>query len=200
MIERAGADFIGINLVAGPRRVERATAADIMLAARGTATAVALMDARAATDPILRDLKRAGFRSVQLYGEVTADVVRRVRKAELSPWLVVHVGSPEDASRATEHIDVLGEDKPEMLVVDADAPGALGGTGTRADWNAIREEALRSNWPPIMLAGGLRAENVAGAIRAVTPFAVDVSSGVEKNPGRKSQARVEDFLRAARSA
>lgn len=204
MIEQAGADYIGINLVAGPRRVTLETAerivADARSPAKGQAGAVALLEARDAVDSTLGRLKAAGFACVQLYGEVTVEVARRVRGAGLAPWLVVHVGSSEDAERATLNLQDMRADEIDLLVVDANAGGVLGGTGQRADWKAIQGEAMRSNWPPIMLAGGLRPENVADAIRAVTPFAVDVSSGVEKNPGLKDQTRVENFIRAVRSA
>jgi phosphoribosylanthranilate isomerase len=68
---------------------------------------------------------------------------------------------------------------------------AFGGTGRLADWKLARRAAERF---PILLAGGLTPENVAGAILAVRPYAVDVASGVESRPGRKDPAKLRAFF------
>jgi phosphoribosylanthranilate isomerase len=71
--------------------------------------------------------------------------------------------------------------------------GVHGGTGQSFDWDLV---ARRRSKVPMILAGGLTAENVAGAIDRVNPFAVDVVSGVEAEPGRKDHTKVEAFLEA----
>lgn len=80
-------------------------------------------------------------------------------------------------------------------VVDAAAPGQYGGTGTTADWT---QAAILARQVPIMLAGGLRPENVAEAVNIVRPLGVDVSSGVESEPGLKSHPALLAFIAAAR--
>ena len=75
--------------------------------------------------------------------------------------------------------------------------GGTSGAGVRADWTAARALAARCE---LVLAGGLDAGNVAEAIRAVRPFGVDVSSGVERARGVKDPARIRDFIDAARCA
>jgi phosphoribosylanthranilate isomerase len=75
--------------------------------------------------------------------------------------------------------------------------GGTSGAGVRADWTAARTLASRCE---LVLAGGLDAGNVAEAIRAVRPFGVDVSSGVERARGVKDPARIRDFIDAARRA
>jgi phosphoribosylanthranilate isomerase len=75
--------------------------------------------------------------------------------------------------------------------------GPVSGAGEPGDWRQARALAGRCE---LVLAGGLRAENVAAAIRQVRPFGVDVSSGVEARPGMKSSARIEAFATAARAA
>jgi len=75
--------------------------------------------------------------------------------------------------------------------------GPVSGAGEPGDWKQGRTLAGRSE---LVLAGGLRVGNVADAIRAVRPFGVDVSSGVEARPGVKSSERIEAFATAARSA
>jgi phosphoribosylanthranilate isomerase len=75
--------------------------------------------------------------------------------------------------------------------------GPRSGTGKVADWSAARLLAARQQ---LILAGGLAPENVAAAIGQVRPFGVDVSSGVEESPGRKSPDRIRLFVTAAREA
>jgi phosphoribosylanthranilate isomerase len=77
---------------------------------------------------------------------------------------------------------------------DAYWHGIHGGTGQSFDWDLV---AKRHSKVPMILAGGLNARNVAQAIELVRPFAVDVVSGVEAEPGRKDHAKVEAFLQAA---
>jgi phosphoribosylanthranilate isomerase len=73
--------------------------------------------------------------------------------------------------------------------------GPRSGAGTTADWDEARALAMHGD---LVLAGGLRPENVAEAIERVRPFGVDVSSGVESAPGRKDPARIREFVEAAR--
>ena len=82
------------------------------------------------------------------------------------------------------------------LLLDAHSEGAYGGTGEAFDWSLIP-----ANLPlPIILSGGLNAANVAGAIRQVRPWAVDVSSGVESEKGIKDAAKIAAFMQGVRSA
>ena len=82
------------------------------------------------------------------------------------------------------------------LLLDTHHDALWGGTGSRFDWNVVPDDVGR----PIVLAGGLTPENVAGAIRAVRPFAVDVSGGVESAPGEKDARRMERFMKEVASA
>ncbi len=84
----------------------------------------------------------------------------------------------------------------ERYVVDAAVPGAYGGTGVTADWEAARDVARAR---PVLLAGGLTPENVKVAIRAVGPRGVDVSSGIELGAGKKDHERMRIFVERARA-
>lgn len=77
------------------------------------------------------------------------------------------------------------------LLLDSHLPGQAGGTGTTFDWHALP----RLSDMPLILAGGLDASNVGEAIRALRPYAVDVSSGVESAPGIKDAVRMAEFVR-----
>jgi phosphoribosylanthranilate isomerase len=83
------------------------------------------------------------------------------------------------------------------LLLDAWVAGTYGGTGERFNWELAAGVARQR---PVILAGGLTAENVAAAVRTVRPYGVDVSSGVEAAPGKKDPAKVEAFIRNAKMA
>jgi phosphoribosylanthranilate isomerase len=82
------------------------------------------------------------------------------------------------------------------VLVDADDPVRRGGTGQTVDWSRVR---LVAAVRPVVLAGGLTPDNVATAIRAAQPYAVDVSSGVERAPGLKNHDRLAAFVAAVRA-
>jgi phosphoribosylanthranilate isomerase len=86
---------------------------------------------------------------------------------------------------------------PAGILVDAFVEGQMGGTGHRPPWDLL---AGFDPGAPLVLAGGLTPENVAGAIRLVRPWGVDVASGVESAPGRKDPGKVRAFVAAARAA
>jgi phosphoribosylanthranilate isomerase len=120
--------------------------------------------------------------------------------------------TPADAAALDGHaghvIKALGEPGQDLvsaaaqwpqrvvLMVDAIDPQQRGGTGTRADWTAAAALARQRQ---VILAGGLRPENVGEAVRQVRPYAVDVASGVELRPGIKDHARMRAFADAVRA-
>jgi phosphoribosylanthranilate isomerase len=84
------------------------------------------------------------------------------------------------------------------LLIDSHVEGVYGGSGVPADWTACASVAANSNLPPLILAGGLNPENVAQAIAAVRPAAVDTASGVETSPGQKDRQMMAAFVDNAR--
>lgn len=86
----------------------------------------------------------------------------------------------------------------EMILLDTYSPNALGGTGHTFNWDLAKR--AKNLGLPLILAGGLTPENVGDAIAAVRPYAVDVSSGVECEPGRKDHDALRRFIRAVREA
>ena len=118
--------------------------------------------------------------------------------------------TPEECSRypvmTLKAFRVQGEETLAQLeaypsagyLLDAYAKDALGGTGATFNWDlAVRAQEFGK---PIFLAGGLTPENVAEAVRKVQPFGVDVSSGVEIEPGRKDAQQMRTFVAAAKGA
>jgi phosphoribosylanthranilate isomerase len=94
----------------------------------------------------------------------------------------------------------LGKRIADACLADALVQGMLGGTGKTAPWEVLRDDYERGEWPPLILAGGLRPENVAEGIATVRPWGVDVASGVESSPGIKDLERVARFILEARRA
>jgi len=205
MVHDAGVDLIGLNLFAGPRRIDLRRADEILAALPSSITPVVLLDLSDGHVPnaaraILRD---RGVSHIQMYGKITAATVRRLRIDEFEPTHVVHVSNADFADSASQFFAACGDNPPSHVLLDAADPQALGGTGTRADWNAIQKSQQRGSmvgWPKLFLAGGLTHKNVARAIETVHPCGVDVASGVESAPGRKDIAKVRAFVAAARTA
>jgi phosphoribosylanthranilate isomerase len=89
---------------------------------------------------------------------------------------------------------------PDAVLLDSDAAGAFGGTGRAADWSLIADQRAMLGDIPLILAGGLSSANVCAAIAAVRPDAVDVASGVERQPRAKDRDLMKQFVAAARQA
>jgi phosphoribosylanthranilate isomerase len=134
---------------------------------------------------VIETVKRAGVKAAQLHGHESPAMVAEV--AEQIRWVIkaVVAGSP-DARRTKE----FGTD---LILVDAPSPGS----GDLFDWSLLGEVA---EGPRLILAGGLDPDNVAVAVRKVMPWGVDVSTGVEKSPGRKDPMKVKAFIERARAA
>jgi phosphoribosylanthranilate isomerase len=97
-----------------------------------------------------------------------------------------------------ESLAALASFTSDAFLLDSHVPDKPGGTGQTFNWDLA--VAAKKFGRPIFLAGGLTPENVADAIRAAQPFAVDVSSGVEISPGRKDPEKIRAFIAAARGA
>jgi phosphoribosylanthranilate isomerase len=89
---------------------------------------------------------------------------------------------------------------PDAVLVDAFTPGRYGGTGETVSWAGLADHPRWLGDVPLILAGGLTAENVAEAIRIVRPAGVDTASGVESSPGVKDPDKIRRFVEAAREA
>ena len=103
----------------------------------------------------------------------------------------------EEAETDIQRFASLGPVAGPDLLIDAYHPHAYGGTGHRADWDIA---ATLAPCCRLLLAGGLNPGNVAEAIARVQPWGVDVSSGVEQEPGRKDHKAVRAFITAAKDA
>jgi phosphoribosylanthranilate isomerase len=174
----AGVDAIGFVFARSVRQVEPAAARALAAPARGRAACVAVT-----LHPEARALQ-------EILGVFAPDLLQTdaTDLANLAP--------------GTVHCPVLpvlrgGSPPPAPLPARLLFEGPVSGSGETADWSRARELALRTQ---LVLAGGLRPANVANAIARVHPYGVDVSSGVESQPGVKSPALILEFVEAARAA
>ena len=185
---RLGAWAIGlIHFHGSPRNVDPAVAGEIAAAFRRKCEVVGVF-----VNPTLEEVARAvedeGLTMVQLNGAEGASFCAEVqRRTGLKVAKAIHVASAADIHAAEAF-------RTDFHLFDRRGKGLWGGTGESFDWSLLREH--RSEIPAIV-AGGLRPDNVAEAIAVTHPFAVDVASGVEAEPGRKDHAAMAAFFEAA---
>ncbi len=174
---QAGVDAIGFVFSSSPRQVQAAQAARLAAPARGRALCIAVTrhPKQALLDEIVRDFKPDGWQTD--IGDLS--VLRVPRDLPILP--VLRSGSP------------ALEAPPRRFVFE----GPVSGQGVTSDWGEAAQLATQSQ---LILAGGLTPDNIAAAIAAVRPFGVDVSSGVEQQPGAKSPALIAAFVARAREA
>ncbi|MFC7167739.1 phosphoribosylanthranilate isomerase [Halospeciosus flavus] len=187
----AGADALGFLVdvpVDSPREISPARAADLVDAVPPFVTTV-LVTMPETPERAVDLVERTGVDAVQVHGDFAAtDLASLVARVEARVLKTVDAANPERARRYNGIADAL-------LVDSTDASGA-GGTGRTHDWD-VTADLVREVDAPVVLAGGLTAENVAEAVRTVDPFAVDVASGVESEGGVKDHTAVRQFVSRA---
>lgn len=195
----AGADAIGLNFHPGSPRAVELDVADAIVEAlpKHVARVGVFVDATAAT--VRQAAERLKLDFVQLHGNEPAAVA-----GELGDLRVVRAFRLSTGGW-TPLVEYLAEchrlhAAPAAVLVDASRPGMFGGTGQTVDWQLARAFHELDLGLPLVLAGGLTADNVGAAIVAVAPAAVDTASGVESQPGVKDSAKVAAFISRARHA
>lgn len=196
----AGADLLGFIFYSkSPRYVEPDTAAGIVEAlntqdARRTAQYVGVfVDEH--VDRVREIIEQCKLDLVQLHGSEPPVEVRMLQPRAYKAIRPKQRGDAEAAVATFSPVMEISPDRPAFLV-DAYHPWKFGGTGATTDWIAAKVLAWRF---PILLAGGLTPDNVSEAIEVVEPWGVDVSSGVEAEPGKKDHAKVRAFIETAKS-
>ena len=170
-----------------PRGVAPQRAAEIIRFLPPFITAVGLFVNPEESD-VARVLARVPLDLLQFHGEETPEFCARFALPYLKAARV-RVGL--DLLQYAHHYSAA-----RGLLLDAFVEGAHGGTGAAFDWSLVPRELPL----PVILSGGLTANNVAAAIRRVKPWAVDVNSGVEAGPGIKDPRKIASFMKEVRSA
>jgi phosphoribosylanthranilate isomerase len=205
----AGADALGFVFAKSPRRVTPEQVAAITRELPPSVEKYGVF-VDADCDEIVATVRTAGLTGVQLHGAApssgpvfASDLAQRLRAqfgAGLGILRVLHYDTNPAGFAA--QLDGLRQNPAiDAVLVDSRSAQAMGGTGTRFDWQAARAslQAAREQLR-IIVAGGLSPGNVGAAIATLEPWGVDVVSGVEAAPGRKDPARVKQFITTARAA
>jgi phosphoribosylanthranilate isomerase len=192
--DELGAAYVGVVVTRGfGRSVDPASASALVAGVRAIPVAVMVDEHPIAAAALGHGL---GAGVLQLHGRETVDAVRELR--ELGPWRVwksVRAATPDDVRRT---VDLYGA-WVHGILVEGWMDGAVGGAGAALDPEQFQD--LRDLVPVthrFILAGGLTADTVAGAMARWEPDVVDVSSGVEVEPGRKNRDLLRRFMKAVR--
>jgi len=186
MAAEMGASAVGLVFwPRSPRAVEIEQAKRIVAALPPFVSAVGVF----VNQPEAADIAReVGLSAVQLHGDEPPDTYRSLPLRVIKAVAVTGNGSGDLAAAIPASATVL---------LDAHDPVKRGGTGRAIDWTVAAAVARRR---PIILSGGLNADNVASAVEAVRPYAIDVSSGVESAPGRKDAAKLRALFDVLRTS
>ncbi|MDV7763113.1 phosphoribosylanthranilate isomerase [Peribacillus sp. CSMR9] len=179
---KSGADFIGFIFAESSRKVEPDLVGEFGANLPGHVKKVGVF-ANQTEQEVIKSAEIAGLDYIQLHGNESASFARRM------PLPVIKAFAIE----SEQDLENLHEYPADFILVDL--PKGSSGKGLTLDWEMIRKADLPRG--KVILAGGLTPENVGKAISAVSPFAVDVASGVETN-GLKDAVKIKAFINEAK--
>jgi phosphoribosylanthranilate isomerase len=186
----AGADILGFNFYEkSPRFVTEAEAAKTrsQLPKKVEAVGIFVNSPSAEVAAVCKSLK---LDAAQLHGDESPEAVSEL--AIRIPVIKAFRVEPDFPLKTLDEYSAAF-----AFLFDAAHTGQYGGTGRTSDWDAARRAAKDHR---IILAGGLKVENVAAAVRIVRPYGIDVASGVESKPGKKDHGRLSEFIQEVRRA
>jgi phosphoribosylanthranilate isomerase len=186
----AGANLLGFNFYAkSPRHITEAEAAKIrpQLPKKVKAVGIFVNTPPLEVAALCKSLK---LHAAQLHGDETPEDV-----AELASSIPVFKAFRVEPDFPLATLDEYPE--AYAFLFDAAGTGQYGGTGHTTDWDVARRATVGRR---IILAGGLKVENVAAAVRIVRPYGIDVASGVEAKPGKKDHGLLREFVEEVRRA
>lgn len=184
----AGANLLGFNFYAkSPRRISEGDAAIIrsLLPKKIKAVGIFVNTSPAEVAALCKSLK---LHAAQLHGDETPEDV-----AELASSVPVFKAFRVEPDFPLATLNEYPE--AYAFLFDAAHAGQYGGTGHTTDWDLARRATVGRR---IILAGGLKVENVAAAVRIVRPYGIDVASGVESRAGKKDHGRLREFIQEVR--
>lgn len=183
----AGADALGFNFYRpSPRYIEPKAARAIIDQLPAIVLTVGVFVDEESPERVEQIADEAGVAALQLHGDESPDFCRALKDRYVIK--VLSVGRDFDPTRARDY-------EVQAIMLDAFDRRVRGGTGQTIDWSLARR--TRELVPKLFLAGGLAPENVAAAISAVEPYAVDACSALETFPGKKDPQRLRAFIKAA---
>ena len=179
--ESAGADYIGFIFAKESRRYIAPEAAREIVCALGCVKTVGVF-VDMPMDEVNEIAAHVGLDYVQLHGHETSETARMAERPVIKAY---RYGDDFDADAANAY-------PAEVILVDSFVRGTAGGTGTQFHWQEAAQEIARVR-KPVLIAGGMTAENVREAVEIFHPFGVDVSGGLEED-GEKSAVKIRAFM------
>lgn len=200
----AGADALGFIFAPSPRQVSMAQAAEIVAALPNEIEKIgAFVNQTPAS--VAEVAERVGLTGVQLHGDEPVELLPHFRqmlgKRKLIKTLQVAQLVERDSGkqRLREYLNTEG--CVDAILLDSGSPKQRGGTGAPFPWEEAAPVAAAIQAAlPLIIAGGLNADNVEAALRRFNPWGVDVVSGVEAEPGVKDEEKLQSFVAAVRTA
>jgi phosphoribosylanthranilate isomerase len=194
---KAGADFIGVVFALSPRQVTAARAEKIVTALKnsGAKTEVVGVFVNTRTGTVKRTVERCRLDWVQLSGDEPWEYCLELDRPVIK---VMRVNRSDKAERITKDLEYgtkLLKNQQHIFMLDANVREKYGGTGRKFDWKLAVPIARKF---PVIIAGGLNPDNVTGAIKIISPWGVDVSSGVETK-GIKDMDKIKKFIEVVRA-
>jgi phosphoribosylanthranilate isomerase len=188
----AGADAVGfvVGVPSSPRNISLEKAEKLVKLVPIFAKSV-LVTVPTHMDALLKTCEKLGPNVLQIHGENLINA-SKLREKLPNTSLIEAVNSVQIALQASKSFDAI--------LFDSFVDGKQGGTGIVHDWNLSKRAKQVIHPKPLILAGGLNPRNVKDAVSIVKPYAVDVSSGVEAQPGIKDRGKVMEFIRNAKEA
>lgn len=189
----AGADYVGLVFADSPRRVSPGRASELV---EGAPTRAVGVFVDAGREVVLDRADAVPLEVVQLHGDEPPELCASLRASGLTVWKALRPRSRVELRREVERY----RGSVDGLLVEGHSEEAAGGTGTSFPREWWGEAGLRADpdGPEMILAGGLEPDDVGEAVARTGPDVVDVSSGVEREPGVKDPDRIRAFVRAVR--
>lgn len=184
-----GADAVGFVFAASPRKVAPETAGDIIKRVKGRVLSVGVF-VNESPEEVRRIADYCSLDALQFHGDETPEYCARFKGIYVIKAFRVKDDAALDSARGYKGVSAY--------LLDTFSEKEYGGTGKAFDWNIAVK--IKSLGRPVILSGGLGPDNVARAIKIVSPYGVDISSSVESSAGKKDHNLMEKAIRAARAA
>jgi phosphoribosylanthranilate isomerase len=185
-----GADALGFNFFAGSRRYLAIGSREFIADLPSEIPKIAVL-VNPDWEEAVAAAESPGITALQLHGAETPDFCRKLAEHGIRFAKALPVSTADSVTSLPSFFT-------RTVLLDSSNAGEFGGSGRSFPWQIARDFVKGHPHLRVVLAGGLAPENVAEAIAAVTPFAVDVTSGVESAAGRKDHGRLRAFIEAAR--
>ena len=200
---QSGVDAIGINFYPGSTRCVSVETAQRIRDRTGNDVVAVGLFVNASVRHITNVSDAVGLSWIQLHGDEPPELIGELRQRRPHSTIIraVRVGAEGPGVFIERLAQQAGTDaRPDHVLVDARVDGLYGGSGQTAPWALLGNWHRHTDLPPLILAGGLRPDNVAQAIDLVHPGGVDVASGVENDNYRKDPTLVAKFIAQCRAA